>query len=134
MTSLFRTHPAPTTPSHHNRKEGRTMRSLLLKSLLVVPTLAMAVTASSLAIAGDNPLDADGDGWVFQASVQGVDYVYPYTFPDAEQKAIAAVNAWLSQHPNCHITDYTKRFDWVMVNGIQRTRCTITFEYEVLPW
>lgn len=125
MSRLLQTNVARTTPSNQTKKGKETMRNALLKSLIVVPVLALVLVFSSSATAEDGPPFVGGG----EDRVQGVDYVYPYTFADAEVKAFRNLNTWANQHPWACITSYSKKFDWVMVNGIGRARCTITFQY-----
>lgn len=133
MASLHRTNFAPTALTQQDKKEGRTMKSTLLKSLMAVATLAIVISASSLATAEDGHPEAIATSTAYQHEVRGVDHVYPFTFPDAEQKAVYGVNAWLNQNPNCHIISHTKKNEWINMNGQQRPQCTITFWFEVLP-
>jgi len=110
------------------------MKSITLKSLVAVPALVFVLAASSVATAADGPFEGAANGPVYQHSVQGIDYVWPYTLADAETKAIANLKTWKNQNPNCYIISEVKTFDWVMVVSQNRPRCTITFKFEVWPW
>ena len=134
MTNLTRSNVAPTAPTQQLRKGRETMKSITLKSLVAVPAIVFVLAASSVATAADGPFEGAANGPIYQHSVQGIDYVWPYTLADAETKAVANLNAWKNQHPNCYVISEVKTFDWVMVVTQMRPRCTITITFEVWPW
>ena len=126
MTSQIQADVVHTPPTNRSTKGEESRRSTRLKSLMAASALALVFALSSSAIAEDGLPPFAGSG---VASVQGVDYVYPYTFPDAEVQALRRLNMWAQQNPGACITSYTKKFDWIWVTGTERTRCTITFQY-----
>ena len=108
------------------------MKSTLLKSLMAVTALAIVLSASSVATAEEGQPGAIATSTAYQHDIRGVDHVYPFTFPDAEDRAEDRVNEWLNQNPNCRIISHTKKNEWINMNGQQRPQCTITFWFEVL--
>jgi len=122
MTSPIQADVLQTSPSDQIRKGEETMRSTRFKSLLAAPVLALVLALSSSATADDGPPPFVGGG---EASVQG----HGENFGQAEAEAVSNLITWVSQRPGTGIVSYAKEFDWIMINGMETARCTITFQY-----